>query len=152
MVPIVIDISPLGRVAGMHRDEFNLKFLGKQTITRASEITHNPETQQWEIRVPPDEFASARIPSGAWPVIKSCGTFPSYNKARDFEVDWMNSCRIAGFKPGSQKGQRLAGLLRRENYTKDGRRKQVTTRARPLRSAGGDPSEPGHPENPRSHY
>lgn len=107
MLDIVIDIAPNGRVSGMHRDEFNLNFLGKQTITRASELTHNPDSQRWEIRLPPASGAE-NTPTAQWPVIAQCGDFASYNEARDFEVSWMNECRKQGVEPGSERGLDIA--------------------------------------------
>ena len=49
---IVIDCKNDGTVSGMHFDEFDLGFLGKKTVRRASEIIHNPETDLWDILLP----------------------------------------------------------------------------------------------------
>jgi hypothetical protein len=107
---IVIDITPAGRVQGMHRDEFNLGFLGQQVITRASEILFNRDKQEWEIALP--------VGKKDYKVVPECGTHDSYNTARNFEVKWMNACRLAGVEPGSKPGRNLA-LQMQANETVD---------------------------------
>lgn len=104
MEPIVISISPDGKVSGMHRDEFNLGFLGKQHIERASEILFNDDTQKWEIAVPTER--------GTYVVIEECGTFDSYNAARTFEVQWMNECFLNQCRPFSKQGSGIAARMR----------------------------------------
>lgn len=105
MQEIVIDIDPEGVVKGMHRDEFNLGFLGKQKIVRASEIKFSTDSQKWEIFIP--------LPVGGDELlVKECGQFDSYNVARNFEVLWMNECRLAGVEPYSEAGRAVAFGLR----------------------------------------
>lgn len=102
MLPVVIQIGTAGQVKGMHRDEFPLSFLGKQSIKRASEIMHDPDTQRWYISVPK---------KGVFMRVYTCGEFDSYGSARDFEVEWMNACLAAQAEPLSVKGLRLAERL-----------------------------------------
>jgi hypothetical protein len=100
---IVIDFRPEGTVQGMHRDEFNLGFLGAQRIERASEIKFNEESQLWDIYFPY---------RGGWESDFMFRGFETYNGARDFEVAYINACRLAGYPPVSPKGYSLAAKAR----------------------------------------
>lgn len=120
MQDIVIDISTEGVVKGMHRDEFNLGFLGRQKINRASEIKFNDRSQKWEILVPVEYGPHMTPVTPEYELVAECGYFDSYNTAREFEVRWMNECRIAGVPPGEYAGRRIASLLR-DRFDKEAR-------------------------------
>jgi hypothetical protein len=101
----VFDVSGEGSVSGLHFDSFDLGFLGKKEISRASEILFNVETQLWDVAVPGQKAAC--------PAARS---FASYEKARAFEVDWLQECRKFGFAPQSLVGEKLASVVRRERH------------------------------------
>jgi hypothetical protein len=104
MNEIVIDIAPNGRVHGMHRDVFDLSFLGPQRISRASDIQFDFSKQEWRIWLPAgNEIGFTRA--------ESVPGFPTYCGARDFEVLWLNECLKAGFTPLSAEGQFLGQSL-----------------------------------------
>lgn len=110
MKEIVLDISPSGKVEGMHFDEFPLGFLGPMTIGRASEIFHNQDTQQWDVVLPGHEVAHP-VASG----------FSGYDVARQFEVVWLQESRKAGVEPTSLEGLVIALKDRDDTNSKDGR-------------------------------
>ena len=77
----VVSIGPSGQVKAMHNDRFALGFLGKQTITRASDIRFYEGDQLWDIWFNVGgEFKH--------PVPEYCG-FTTYEEARAFEVAVM---------------------------------------------------------------
>ena len=43
----VIDFTPEGMAQAMHNDKFDLSFLGRQSIERATEIVFDEDYQQW---------------------------------------------------------------------------------------------------------
>lgn len=104
---MVFDIGQTGRVTGMHHDKMDMGFLGKQKITRASDIRFDTSKQQW--------FIHLASPSHRQRFIKSetVGGFSGYNEARDFEVLWLNECLKAKVSPlsidGGDIGSRLYG-------------------------------------------
>jgi hypothetical protein len=98
---IVVDIQPDGRVEGLHFDDFDLGFLGRKEVTRASEIVHNSETQLWDVVLP-----------GATEPHMAAAGFDSYNKAREFEVLWLQHCRMAEADPYSEDGAVIASIAR----------------------------------------
>lgn len=100
---IVIDCKANGTVESMHFDEFDLKFLGRKSVKRASEIMHNPETDLWDIEIPE---------SGVHP--QSSRGFTGYDIARRFEVEWLQACRKAGCSPLSDLGRVIADRLRED--------------------------------------
>lgn len=79
----VIIIRPDGVVTAMHNDQFPLGFLGNQTITRASDIRFDADSQTWGIWFFVDgEFVPPGQPTHYG--------FDSYEAARDKEVQVMN--------------------------------------------------------------
>lgn len=113
---IVIDISSSGQVKGMHRDEFNLGFLGAQRITRASDIRFDEKTQNWRIWLANDEIDfKVALPSThtamTFTLVDEVGAFPTYNSARDFEVLWLNTCMRQDVAPLSDDGKKIGRYL-----------------------------------------
>jgi hypothetical protein len=100
MNEIVIDVTDQG-VEAMHFDRFNLGFLGKMHITRASEIFFNDDTQDWEIKLPGQDTP-----------FKSAVGFKTYEDARDFEVEWLQECRKHGINPLSDAGAGVCAAVR----------------------------------------
>lgn len=99
---IVVDFSDKGSVAGMHFDDFDLGFLGRKHVTRASEIFHNSETQLWDVILPGHESVACTHASG----------FSTYNAAREFEVLWLQNCRMDSVAPDSDAGISIAAIAR----------------------------------------
>ncbi len=100
---MVIDFRPDGAVEAMHRDRFNLGFLGKQQVSRASEIIFDENTQKWDIHVGVgDKFL----------LVEGAKGFENYDDARRYEVRWLEQCRLHDFEPTSTEGQRILAVLR----------------------------------------
>lgn len=94
---MVIDFDPQGGAESMHREELlDLSFLGKQSITRASDLRFNETTQKWDIWVCVENDFKTPPPA-------ACG-FSSYSECRDVEVRWFEVCRRAGVAPLSSEG------------------------------------------------
>lgn len=107
MKEIVIDVTPQGKVEGMHHDCFSLAFLGAQSIHRASDIRFSPDTQTWGVWVACDpEGLAYEKPAHA------ADGFATYDGARRFEVEWFNQCRKQGCAPRSPEGHVAAFSLR----------------------------------------
>lgn len=101
---MVIDFSTTGGVEAMHRDSFDLSFLGKQSISRASDIRHNEETQKWDIYVALDDnFVDVAQAHG----------FDTYEDARRCEVRWFELARLHSVPPTSDDGRNLLAVLRK---------------------------------------
>ena len=103
---MVIDFMPEGTVEAMHRDTLNLGFLGRQSITRASDIRFNDDTQSWDIWLAEPgriEFVDVSEAHG----------FDSYEEARTMEVRWLELCRLHDLKPLTQEGRNLLVVLRK---------------------------------------
>ena len=94
MTDMVFDINPTGGITGLHFDQFDLGFLGKKEIGRASEIMFNEETQLWDIQ----------IPGACEPSVTG---FLGYDEAREFEVLWLQECRKQGVEPFSWEGDQI---------------------------------------------
>lgn len=103
MDELVIDINPRGKVEALHFDEFDLGFLGPKNISRASEIHFNTETQLWDII----------LPDRVTPECSSVAGFDSYDKARNFEVLWLQACRKGRTNPYTAAASRVALNLRK---------------------------------------
>lgn len=99
---MVFDVGVDGSVEGLHHDEFPLQFLGKAKVVRASEIIFNEDSQLWDVI----------LPGASQPACESCAGFPSYNTARQFEVSWLNACRVSAVRPASDMGRINAALER----------------------------------------
>lgn len=98
---IVLTVTPTGATQGMHFDNFPLTFLGPAKITRASEIIFNEDSQKWDITIP-----------GQIVPYPSAMGFDQYNVARDFEVEWFQTCRQEGCEPVSREGRAVCERLR----------------------------------------
>lgn len=99
----VIDFNNGGSAQGMHFDEFDLGFLGKKHIERASEIFHDETDDSWKIILPGQDANN---------VAPACKGFTGYDVARRFEVDWLQACRKQGFDPLDNNGLSLASTIR----------------------------------------
>lgn len=97
MTEIVIDITQQGEAEALHMDEFDLFFLGKAKVTRASHIIFDVFSQSWFILLP-DQEEPFDVLTG----------FKKYGEARDFEVDWLQECRKQGINPLSKEGEQIA--------------------------------------------
>lgn len=100
---MVIDFKPNGSVEAMHRDKFNLSFLGKQSIQRASDIKFNDDTQQWDIHFAID---------GEFIPLDAARGFDTYDDARRMEVRFLEFCRLHDIIPNSPEGENLLTVLR----------------------------------------
>lgn len=98
MTGMVIDFTPEGTVEAMCREGvLDLGFLGRQIISRATDIRFDAETQTWEI----------------WPAVNgqfvrlerdSARRFDQYEDARSAEVAWLETCRLRDVDPLSAAG------------------------------------------------
>lgn len=96
MDQMVITFGADGKVGAMHNDAFNLSFLGKRTIKRASDIVFNPESDKWDIFM--------NDGTGAFVLTSdSLKGFDDYEQARKFEVNWLNACRMQGIDGSSER-------------------------------------------------
>lgn len=106
----VIEFSPMGHVEAMHNDAFDLSCIGPQSITRATEIKFNEETQRWSICEPMvcvDDW-------GAFDAFPNADGFLSYEVARKVEVEWLNRCRLLDAPIRSIKGGFILKAVRQE--------------------------------------
>lgn len=100
---LVINIDADGGVQAMHMDLFDLGFLGRKEIHRASEIKFNTETQLWDILVPRE--GQEESPQETWVKLPEACGFAGYDEARNIEVAWFNKCRMAEVHPLSAFGR-----------------------------------------------
>jgi hypothetical protein len=98
---MLFTVTGEGVVSGLHFDTFDLGFLGKKQVQRASEIMFNDATQLWDVL----------LPGQATPHADACG-FASYNVARLFEVEWLQSCASKQVNPLSAAGAKAASVTR----------------------------------------
>lgn len=101
---MVIDFREDGGVEAMHRDSFNLAFLGKQSIARASDIKYSEDTQSWAINVAADD-GFVEVPTARG--------FETYEEARKMEVRWFEMCRLHSVSPLGQEGLAILAVLRK---------------------------------------
>jgi len=101
----VIDFTSEGTAQAMHSDKFPLAFLGAQSITRATDIKFNEDTQTWGLYLPSD--------IGTWEGVPEAQGFDTYEGARKVEVRWLNVCRLRGVNPESNDGLSALKLIRR---------------------------------------
>lgn len=104
MAELVLEITPDGRARAMHSDKFDLGFLGDKSIRRQTEILFNEKAQCWDI-VYLDE-------SGDKYEDEALQGFAGYEEARQFEVDWINRCRLYQLDPKHYLGVAYARYLR----------------------------------------
>lgn len=90
---LVINFKADGTIESLYTDSFNLSFLGKQHIERATDIRFNDSSQLWEI------WSIKYFNYG--PLTEGITT---YELARAIEVSWLNRCRLLGVVPESPKG------------------------------------------------
>lgn len=112
---MVITFDPAGSASAMHRDEFPLGFLGKQQITRASEIKFNEDSQLWDVALPGIQVHETET----WVTVEAAMGFASYDEGRKFEVLWLEHCALQSIAPLSEDGQELAKALRRPKQVKE---------------------------------
>lgn len=106
----VIEFSPMGHVEAMHNDAFDLSCIGPQSITRATEIKFNEESQDWAICEPmvcADDY-------GGWYPFANAEGFKTYEGARKAEVEWLNRCRLLDIQPRSIRGGFILKAVRQE--------------------------------------
>ncbi len=106
MHELVIEVGSTGRVAALHTDKFDLGFLGPKSIERQTEIRFNEETQKWDIHY--------LIPGGYGDAVNTpaLNDFAGYEDAREFEVRWVNACRLHQIDPAMHLGLGYASFLR----------------------------------------
>src|SRR5215208_5034176 len=110
----VIDFSPDGGVEALYNDNFQLSFLGKQSIQRATEIKFREREQDWGIYL---ERSSMGAKGHFFPVVEAdpdreglnrvCPAtvgFSTYEGARQVEGAWLNVCRKKCVSPDSPDG------------------------------------------------
>lgn len=103
MQELVISFGSGGQVASMHSDKFHLGFLGGVQVTRQSDILFNESSQLWGIHyIKEDKTLHTAEP------LQGFGT---YESARQFEVRWLNDCRLVGVDPVGEAGLGLAATL-----------------------------------------
>lgn len=108
---MVIDFAPTGEVTAMHRDEFNLAFLGNQKIERASDIKFDDTKQLWAIHLKDGDGFVANPPD--W-----LSGFPTYDSARDFEVRFLEQCRVLSIDPRLPIMGAIARTMRWDHFRK----------------------------------
>ena len=94
---LVYTIGTSGKTEGLYDDSIDLSAIGKQTITRATSIDHNPDTQKFDVVL---------LPQGQ--LFEPCKGFDKYSHGNQFEVEWLNKCRLAQVLPQSKLGQVMA--------------------------------------------
>lgn len=101
---VVIDFFADGQAQAMHRDSFDLGFLGTKKVERASDIRFDDSSQLWDIHVTPTNRCSV--------LVASARGFDAYDAARRVEVTWFDACRIQSAIPLSEKGQSILQKIR----------------------------------------
>ena len=100
---MVIDFTESGTAEALHFDEFPLGFLGEMEVRRASEILFNRNTQSWDVHVYGEPYDPLLIKD-----------FPGYDIARQFEVQFVQTCRKVRQYPQSRFCKFLAESMRTE--------------------------------------
>lgn len=101
MTAKVFTVGNDGALQGLHFDDFDLGRFGPKKVERASEIFFNSDTQFWDILLPSQDTPHPYATS-----------FASYDRARRFEVEWLQACRLAGIDPLTEEGNKLCGSVR----------------------------------------
>lgn len=106
----VISFKPNGEVTALHNDSFDLSFLGRQQIKRATDIRFDSATQTWGLWLPkPWPHVG-----GEFYTFNGAGGFVSYEEARKVEVEWLNTSALLGVHPTSESGLSLLAEVRRK--------------------------------------
>lgn len=110
----VIDIGIDGTATAMHNDKIDLSFLGKQEITRATEIKFCEDCQKWGIFLP-KKWDESLTKEGEFSVMvdDAARNFDTYEGARKVEVAWLNASRLANVSPSSYTGISILQATRR---------------------------------------
>ncbi len=103
---MVISFDQTGEVNAMHRDQFDLGFLGNQKIERASDIRFDEDSQLWDIWLL--EGPGARLPR----ITSAARGFNTYEQARDVEVAWLEGVALLGVEAISDRGIQLLRDIR----------------------------------------
>lgn len=103
MGELVIEIDCTGTTQALHMDGFDLSFLGDKKITRQTEILFDEEGQYWKV-----------VYLCAGHFTHAISGFLSYEKARAFEVSWINECRLLGILPVTPEGFNIALSMRKQ--------------------------------------
>lgn len=109
--PHVISFGADGSVEAMQNDKFPLSFLGRPTNRRASELTHDADTDTWGIHLCRYDENGVRLPDQ---LIEEGAGFPTYSDCRKMEVKWLNECRLRQVEPESVAGRAILALFRQE--------------------------------------
>lgn len=104
MDTLVIEVGATGKVSSLHTDKFDLGFLGPKSIHRQTEIAFNEHTQKWDIHYLVAGNLEFRT--------KALDGFDGYEEAREFEVRWVNACRLHQITPTDYLGVAYAKFLR----------------------------------------
>lgn len=115
-------------ISALHMDEFPLSFLGPMTLSRASTIDFNPETQLFDINLTHKvtDFQHIRLADAGWKILKyaengediridypeAARGFVGYDEARAYEVRWIQQSKLAGVDPLSSEGIEIIQALR----------------------------------------
>lgn len=106
---LVITFDEQGGAESLHIDQFDLGFLGKKQIVRATDIMHDGESDTWTIYLLDAEGQNPRL---AW---AGCSGMPTYETARNVEVAWLNLCRANDADPRSDEGHVYLNQARKAN-------------------------------------
>lgn len=104
MQELVIEIGGTGKVSAMHSDKFDLGFLGDKKIRRQTEILFCEDTQLWDIVYIAED--------GTHEGSEYLDGFKGYEEAREFEVHWINQCRLNQILSDTHLSLAYAGYLR----------------------------------------
>lgn len=94
---LVIDIKENGAVRSLHSDGFDLRFLGRARVKRATSILFDEDKQAWVV-----------LAVNGLEAYTVDAIFDSYEGARDFEIKWVNACLMGDVEPGSKNGLNIA--------------------------------------------
>lgn len=106
---VVITFDDQGGAESLHIDKFDLGFLGKKTIVRATDIVFDESAQTWTIYL---LDAQGQNPTLPW---TGCKGLPCYEVARKVEVAWLNLCRVNDTDPRDGNGHTYLNQARKVN-------------------------------------
>jgi hypothetical protein len=118
---MVLTFDDEGGVEALHRDAFDLGFLGKQKIDRASDIRFNETAQLWDIYLPatygPMTASAENIPK--WETAPEASGFATYDVARAAEVAWLEAAALAEVEPLSHAGRWIMHKIRAKMHLEE---------------------------------